>query len=174
MNPQKNQRSLGAAELATLLVDLSRALEPLAENLQRRIDAARAVDMEQMQSLHDESTGLVKRLRERDGLRRQIMDRMVAELGASGRPGRMWSLTELVSRLSPKDAAKLSASAAILRGVMDRVVKLSRQVGSISDAIVRHLTWVFSAVRLQPEFGSYSVGGVAVGASDSRIVDTLG
>jgi len=137
-----------------------------------RLDAMRRADGLLMAQLDEREAAAVRRLQERDGLRKQLMDAIGDELGL--RAGRTMTVSELAGRLPAEARAALHAAADALRGVVADLAQLNRVVGLAAREVVHHMSWVFAAVR--PKAGA--VQGYASDASPvgdtGRIFEVVG
>jgi hypothetical protein len=161
------------------LVRLMGVLEKLHERLlalvQSKIDAMRRADTAAMNSLKDQEQATVRQLRERDGLRRQLVESMGEEMELPLRGASAITVSQLAARLSEPGRTRLLRAAGSLRLVMSRVAQANRIAGAMSREILNHLGWVFASVR---PAGARSVGysgsGDVTAASQTRLVEIVG
>ena len=161
--------------LVRLMGILERLHERLLTLVQSKLDAMKRADMPAMNNLMDQEQATVRQLRERDGLRRQLVDSMGAEMGLPSQGARALSVSQLAARLSEPGRASLLDAAGSLRQVMSRVAQANRVAGAVSREILNHLGWIFGSVR--PAEGrpvGYSGSGAVVAASQTRIFEIVG
>jgi hypothetical protein len=118
---------------------------------------------------------LPQRIRERDGLRCQLMDGVGEQLGLPPRTARSTRLSQLALRMPDSDRTVVMNAAGRLRSVVTRVAQANRIAGAASRELLNHLHWVFAAVK--PRDGqpsAYSGAGAMVAASGTYFVDAVG
>jgi len=133
---------------------LLRLLDGLAElhvslewNIRSKLDAIRAADMNAVQSAMQEEQQVTDRLREREGLRKQLMDAVGAELGLARGAGRKLTVSELAARLPESSRLTLWQSAGSLRKAMAATAQANRVAGSAVRTLLHHMQWVFASIR---------------------------
>jgi hypothetical protein len=162
-------------DLVRLMGVLERLHEGLLTLVQAKIDAMKRADMPAMSALKDREQAVVRQLREREGLRRQLVDWMGEEMGLPSREARAWSVSQLAARLSEPGRTKLLDAAGGLRQVISRVAQANRIAGAVSREILNHLGWVFASVRpVEGRPVGYSGRGAVVAASQTRIFEIVG
>ena len=162
-------------DLLRLLDGLQRLHGQLLTLIRSKIDAMRRAEISAMRELSEQEQTLARRLEEREGLRRQLMDAIGEQLGLPPRAARALSVSQLASRLPEGQRADLLDTAGKLREAVAKVAQANRVAGAISREILTHLKWVFASVRpadVRPV--GYSGDGEAVGTLDARIFETVG
>ncbi|MBU0718320.1 MAG: flagellar export chaperone FlgN [Planctomycetes bacterium] len=133
------------------LLTLCRGLESLYDELlitiRGKLDAMKRSDVGQMRTFNERERNLAQRIREREGLRRQLMDVIGAQLGLPAATGRALSASQLAARLEPGQSAELREIAGRLREKVTCVSSANRVAGVIARRITDHLQWVFAAVK---------------------------
>jgi hypothetical protein len=163
-----------ASDLTRLLEQAAVLHERLVELTGRKVQAIRTADLDAMCACNDEQEAVVKRLRERDGLRKQLMDAMGAELGLSAKAGRALTISQLLLKLPEKARAEVDAARRRLQDVLAKLAQANRLSGAISRELVDHLRFVFSAVRPSATpSGQYSPGGTT-SAPGPGVFETIG
>jgi len=147
----------------------------LASLVQLKIDAMKRSDLPLMAKLNEREQAIVRRLEEREGLRRQLMDSIGADLGLKPAAARAMTVSELAAILPESTRHDLIASATALRAVVARLARVNRVASEIARGITGHLKWVFASVRPKDEGRSgYGVGGVLTRTADLRIFEAVG
>lgn len=162
-------------DLIKLLHVLRGLQEELLTVVQGRIDAMKRADIAGLSTLGGRELAIVKRIQEREGLRRQLMDAIGDELGLPSGTARTMTISQLAARVSPDAHDALRKAADDLRDVAMRTAQSNRIAGVVAREILLHMKWVFAAVRPKdaPPVG-YAGDGALVGRSDSRIFETVG
>lgn len=143
--------------------------------LDEKIEAMRRADVEAMGELEHRERTIVDQLKERDGLRKQLMDAIGVDLGLPPKAGRTLNLTQLGLRLSESERARLSEAGAQLRETVMKVRQMERVAATVSREVANHLQWVLSAVRPRDERpGVYSNEGALVRGGGSAMVELVG
>lgn len=147
----------------------------LASLVQLKIDAMKRSDLTLMAKFSEREQAIVRRLEEREGLRRQLMDSIGGELGLKPRAARAMTVTQLAASLPESSKSDLVASAKALRAVVASVARVNRVASEITRGIAGHLKWVFASVRPKDEGQSgYGAGGTATRTADLRIFEAVG
>jgi hypothetical protein len=147
----------------------------LAVVLDAKIDAMRRADVEVMGELEHRERTIVEQLKERDGLRRQLMDAIGLELGLPAKAGRTLNLTQLGLRISEPERAALVEAGDNLRDSVMKVRQMERVATMVSREVSTHLQWVLSAVRPSEEKPNvYANDGALVRSSGSAMVELVG
>ncbi len=158
------------------LLESIRALHKTLEGVIRlKLEAMRRADLSAMQTALERERVLTERLREREGLRRQLMDAIAKEMGLTGEPGRMLTVTGLAKGLKASSRRALWACADALSGALARTAQANRVAAVTTRALINHMQWVFGSVR--PAGGSsgvYSVRGTEVPSGGTILLETVG
>lgn len=169
------EKSPCITELIRLLDALRLQQQQLLDCIESKLDAVRQADVPALQELHRKEAALVSRLRERDGLRRQLMDRIGCELGWPVGAGRGLHISKLASRVTEPERAQLLDAAKELRDVAFAVQRANRVVGTVSRELLNHLGSVFaSVVPKDASPAGYSGDGAVVCRSDLRLFEAVG
>jgi len=143
--------------------------------IQLKMDAMRRADLAVVNELNQREQAMVRRLEEREGLRRPLMDSIGAELGLPSRAARELTVSQLAARLSEPARRSLVDAANELRAVVAQVARLNRVAGAFTRDVMNHLKWVFASVRPKEDGPSgYTGMGVAATAADLRIFEAVG
>lgn len=128
-----------ARDLARLLHDLAAMYGELATMMSEKLEAIRAAETERISAITAQEATLASRVRERDGLRRQITQRMVEGLGLVEPPGARIRLSELADRLSEPRRSQLLSAAEGLKVVLQDLEKLRVVTTLVSQEMLKHL-----------------------------------
>lgn len=170
-----NGGSSRATDLIKLLQQMQSLYRRLLELVRAKVEAMRRADVHAMRDLNEEEASVVHRLRERDGLRRQLMDVVGAEVGLAKREGRSMAVAALASRMVESDRAELLAAADALKKTAMQTAWANRSARVATRDVLHHLQWVAASIRprVEPPAG-YSREGVTVSRSDTLLFDALG
>jgi len=158
------------------LLDSIRSLHESLEGVIRlKLEAMRRADLPAMQTAMDREQTLTARLRERDGLRRQLMDAMAKEMGLTVEPGRVLTVSRLAQGIKASSRKTLWACANALSAALARTAQANRVAAVTTRALINHMQWVFASVR--PAGGSsgvYSDRGTEVPKGGTLLLETVG
>jgi len=165
----------GLAELLQVVDVLERLHETLGDVIDAKLSAMKRADVHAMRDFGEQEQALAARIREREGLRRQIMDRIGDALGFVGGRARTLSAVQLADHLlDPQRRELLDATESLGRSVR-RVAQINRVAGVTTREMLHHLRWVVSSVRPQRAATSgYAGDGTLVSPSDTIIFDAVG
>jgi len=171
----RNRMIARVADLARLVVGMAEVNEQLASVLDGKIDAMRRANVEEMGGCEQREGKLVETLRERDGLRKQMMDAIGTELGLPAKAGRTLTLSQLGLRMNAGERATLSNAADRLRSAVIGARQVERVAAAVSREVLHHLQWVFAAVKPRDDrAGVYSNDGALVRGGGSAMVELVG
>ena len=172
-NKQRPVTRLG--DLVTLLDQLRALYEEMLALIGRKIEAMRKADLDAMRVCQQSEHELTKRVNEREGLRRQLMDAIGVELGLASGVGRALSISQFTEKLGKSERAGVISAADGLKSTIAKVAQSNRIAGVISREIVHHLRWVFAAVQpREQQPAGYSGAGVVVPCAGARLFETVG
>ncbi len=173
MTTEKKSNRLG--DLIRLLGTLQSLYEQLLTTVQSKIESMRRADLEKMQELEQQERELTERLKERDGLRRQLMGEVARELGLRSGADRALTVSGILSHVQESARAGLVEAAQGLRGAVAKVARANRVAGVISRELLNHLQWVFASVRPAANRASgYAGDGAVVADANDRIFEVVG
>lgn len=162
-------------ELQTLLSELSDSYAHLERVLERQLEAMRRAEPAAMHALSDEAGRIASRIRERDGLRVQLMGVLGTGLGLEAEAARRMSLRELAERLGEPQRGALLVLAERLRVQALRVDRLNRIIALVSGEMLRHMRRVYEALSEGAEKPvTYSARGHSRPAAVSRVFEMVG
>lgn len=161
------------------LGDLTRLLDGLAglhgelfRLLDAKIEASRRADLAAMQGAGQNEQNLLVAIRNRNGLRAQLMAVLGRELGIPAGSGAV-SVSKIAARLSEAQRPLLNEAAARLQAIMAKVSQANRLAAAIARDILQHMKWVFAAVQPRAAGGGYTAGGGSSGPSESVLFEAV-
>ena len=155
-----------------VLVDLH---DDLLALIREKVDAMKHSDIQRMQALTEREHALAKRIHEREGYRRQLMDAIGEQLNLPPRAARALSVSQLAGRIPEPQRSALLEAARRLRARVTRTAAANRAAGTIARQITSHLRWVFASVKPREDGPvGYSGDGVSVGCGGTKILDAVG
>ena len=162
-------------DLLRLLDELHQLHERLAELGQAKLEAIKRADRPAMQERHVEEQEVARRIQEREGLRRQMMDQVGESLGLPPRAARALPLSQLATRVAEPQRSALREAGVKLRAAVARVARINRVVGATTRGVLGHLERVLASVgeANTPRTG-YRDDGTAVTGTSTTIFETLG
>ena len=157
-------------DLITLMGTLETIHGDLAGLMQRNVEAMRRADVEGLTELGAKEIALTQRLRERDAMRRQVLERIGKSLGLNAARARTLTVSQLTMHLDGPQRTKLMAAARKLRTEVFRSARTNRIAGAIAREVLEHMRWVFASVRRLGQEGNEYGGG----RMEHRILDAVG
>lgn len=164
------------------LADLFRLMDALASlhaELERaivaKIEAMRRADVVCLQYAAKREQAVVERVREREGLRKQLMDAVGVELGLPAGQGRKLTISKLASKLTESSRVALWRHADTLRRSVASAAQANRVAAVATRDLLHHLQWVFAAIRPAgaPPM-TYSRRGTMVPSGGTMLLETVG
>lgn len=134
------------AQLVTLLEEIQRLYAELADVLERKLTAVRRADTAGMTASSRRERFLVDRIRERDGLRRQLMVMLGQAWGVDGRTAEAMPVREVAGRVEGMLADRLTALADAIRAAMERVAHANRIIDVVGRSMAQHFRSVYDAM----------------------------
>lgn len=143
--------------------------------IRAKVDAMKRSDIQRMQALTEQEHSLAKRIHEREGYRRQLMDAIGEQLRLPPRAARALSVSQLAARMPEPQRSKLLEAANRLRAGVTRTAAANRVAGTIARQISSHLRWVFASVKPREDGSNgYSDDGEPVARMGTKILDAVG
>ena len=165
----------GLADLLRLLATLRHLHDKLGDVIDAKLGAMKRADIHAMRDLGEQEQSLAARIHEREGLRRQVMDRIGDEMALGKGLARTLSATQLAEQLRGVDKSAFQEAADLLGHSIRRVAQINRVAGVATREMLHHLRWVFASVRPQrEETVGYAGDGTLVSPSNTRIFDAVG
>lgn len=143
--------------------------------VQEKMKAMRRADVPGLRRLGEQEHALIVKIEEREGLRRQLMDRLGEGAGLPKPSGRNMTISQLSARLPKSERGALLAAASELRAVAARLIKVNRLAGQAAEKLVGHLHWVFAAAcSKRSDSAGYAGDGAVVPETASRLFEAVG
>lgn len=133
-------------DLIRLMGDLSTLHGELAMHMRNKLDAIKRADSDQVRSITARETTLAGRVQEREGLRRQLTDRIAEALGFEKGAGRSLRLNALAEKLPEPRRSQLLVVAAGLREKVREIESLNRTSELVTRTMLRHLSDVMQVM----------------------------
>ena len=143
MNRVLNKR---LKELTVLLADMSGLHQELLGTVRRKLEAIRGADTEAMQQAGGQEGELARRIKDAEGLRRLLMDRLGAELGLSPAQARKLTVSELAGRVAEPVRSRLTVLGAEIRKSATEIARVNRINALISHEMLKHFRTVYDTV----------------------------
>ncbi|MFQ5412876.1 MAG: flagellar export chaperone FlgN [Phycisphaerae bacterium] len=162
-------------DLVMLLTDLTELHEGLFTIIESKTGAMRAADLNGMRAAAVQERALAKRIQDREGLRRQLMDRIGDVLAMAPGQARTMTTTQLLSRVPTAQRQALSDAVAALREAVVNVARVNRVAAGIARGVLGHFRSVFASVTAGEERPTgYSQSGGVVATPDRQIFNAVG
>lgn len=126
-------------DLVRLLGELRELYGQLGAHMGLKLDAIRRGDSDAIHSITAREMMLAGRASEREGLRRQIAQRLGEHLGIDRGAARSMRLADLAERLIEPRRSQLLGAAAGLRDKLEEVERAQRVNALVTREILRHL-----------------------------------
>lgn len=126
-------------DLIRLMSDLMGLHSEMVMHMRSKLEAIRTADSDRIQSITARELLLASRVREREGLRRQIAERIAEGLGIDRMRGRSMRLTELAELLPEPRRSQLLVSAAGLREKLEELERLQQTTAMVTEQMLQHL-----------------------------------
>lgn len=156
-------------DLCKLMAALEGLHGELAVLVERKIEAMRRADVEGLTELGAREVALTQRLREQDGARRQVLERIGKELGQNAARSRTLTVSQLTTHLDEPQCGLLMDAARKLRAAVFKSARVNRLAGVIARDVLEHMRWVFASVRPKGQ-SSGEYGGARM---EHRILDAV-
>jgi len=128
-----------ARDLTRLLHDLAAMHGELAAMMSEKLDAIRVADTERISAITAQEITLAARVREREGLRRQMTRKIIEELGLVEPPDAKIRLSELAERLAEPRRSQLLSAVEGLKVVLKNMEQLRIVTTLVSREMLKHL-----------------------------------
>jgi len=161
------------------LVRLFDTLRLLHEELFRvtdsKIDAMRHADTGAIQAAGENEQLIVTRLKEREGLRKQLMEAIGQDLGIAKNAARLLTVSQLATRLPEPERGLVVSAASRLQAAMTKSSQANRVAAAVAREVVQHMKWVFAAVRpAETALHGYTGRGQTIANTDASLFEIVG
>ncbi len=162
-------------ELVNLLGQLRDLYVDMQNILNAKLEAMKKADSDRLNDLVGRERGLVERIRERDGLRKQLVMLVCGEIGLGRKTAATITLTELAARIKEPRRGHLLSLSQSLREVVTKVGETNRVIATVSDVMLKHFSKVHEAKTMSPEDpGVYSAKGISSRGGGRIMFSTVG
>lgn len=134
-------------DLVRLLQDLRELYDEAGAHMAAKLEAIRRGDSEQIHSITSREMLLAGRAVEREGLRRQIVERIGEILGLDAQSVRTMRLSELAEHLGEPRRSRLLTASTGLRAKLEEVERLRGISAMVTTEMLRHLGEVLMVMR---------------------------
>ncbi len=149
--------------------------EELFNVIETKIASMRLADVAAIQSAAEAEQAVVARMREREGLRLQMMEAIGRDLGLTAKESRSMTVSQLSARLAKPEGKLLAAAASKLQIALARTKQANRLASSIARDVVEHMKSVFASVRpREAAFVGYTGRGRNVAGAESSLFEAVG
>ena len=169
------------AKVDNLVRDLVRLLQGLmgihaevALHMRTKLEAIKRADTETVQSITAREMLLAGRLQEREGLRRQLMDRLAECLGIEKGRGRKMRLSELAEMLGEPQRSQLLVTAAGLREKVAEMDRLRITTTVITQEMLTHLRAIVAVMTAGVSSDVYSRTGRRERVGSANVFEAVG
>ncbi|MBN1341935.1 MAG: flagellar protein FlgN [Phycisphaerae bacterium] len=164
-----------SGELVTLMGDLKKLHEELLAVVQQKLAAMKRADTEALNSCLAREQFLADRIRQREGLRQQLVQIIARELGLDAERVRELSLKDLAGHFNEPRRGQLLALAASVRGVLEAIDSANRVAALVTGEMLKHFRQVYSAMaQAGGSSGRYSAGGQLMTDRPMQVFEAVG
>ena len=162
-------------ELTVLLAEMKRLHEGLLSAARRKSEAMRRADTQAMEQAGREERALADRIKDQEGLRKVLMERIGERMGFSAPQARKMSISELARSVAEPIRTQLTVLGAELRKLASEIARLNRIAALVSQEMVRHFRAVYEAMTQQSQTGEfYGRTGRPQSGVSAAVIDTTG
>jgi hypothetical protein len=174
-------KAVDKPKLDNLVRDLVRLLQALmgmhaevALHMRTKLEAIKRADTDAIQSITAREMLLAGRLQEREGLRKQLMDRLGECLGLEKGRGRKVRLAELAEMLPEPQRSQLLVSAAGLREKVSEIDRLRTRTTAITQEMLKHLRAILAVMTQGGASDVYSRSGRRERLGSANVFEAVG
>lgn len=162
-------------DLLTLAGELTSLHGQLAEQLTEKLVAIKKADVELMVSIDERQAVVIRRINEREGLRKQWLENVAPTIGLSPKAARSLKASQVLSFVNNDQRQSLQKAFDALRGSVALVREKNEQVARISRGVLGHLAWVLSSVTQRPATEiTYSPKGINPPNAGAMLLEAIG
>lgn len=161
--------------LLVLLERLERLHLELHAVLGDKLESMRKSDMSSLHDCMAREKALTTRIKEQEGLRKQLMERIGRGYGIAPQMARTLPARRLAERLAEPYRGKINAVTDRLKAAVIEVSKVNALVGRVSSQVLKYLGEMFSEVRgTEAAPDVYSKSGRTVAARPVELFEAVG
>ncbi len=163
-------------QVVRVLDELKHLHDELAVVVKGKIQAMRAADTDALRSAVAREGFLTQRIREQDGLRRQIMELVGELLGLSPDEAGRMTVSELAQRTVEPARSRLLAVAAAIREKAQEAARANEVAAMITAEMLKHFRHVFEVMAQVDarEVGLYSRTGRTEARAAMSVFEAVG
>lgn len=175
MSVTQRKTNIFGRELVQLVTDMTGLHGELAMHMRNKLEAIKRADSDRIQSITARETTLAGRLAEREGMRRQMVERIASGLGLDAESHRTIKLTELAEYFVEPRRSQLLVAAAGLKEKVEEIEQLRVRTALITEEMLKHMKDVFSVMTSpEHETGVYSRTGGRAESAAPRVFEAVG
>jgi hypothetical protein len=133
-------------ELVMLLTHMRRLHERMLGTVQGKLESIRRADTEAIHKAGRGEGELARQIKDQEGLRRLLMDKVGAELGVPAAQARKMTVNELASHVSEPARAQLTVLGAEIRKLAMEIARINRINALVSHEMLRHFRNVYETM----------------------------
>jgi hypothetical protein len=165
----------GLKELTVLLTDMSRLHQDLLSAANRKLEAIRSADTEVMQQASRREEELARSIKDREGLRQALMERLGGPLGLSAGRARRLTIGELAERVAEPVRSRLTVLGGEIRKLASEIARVNRINALVSHEMLKHFRTVYDSIaRGSAPREFYGRTGRPRTAAPTALIDTTG
>lgn len=162
-------------DLLTLLNDLTDLHMQLAQLLDDKLAAVKRAKVEAMAAVSEKQFAIIKRINEREGLRKQWLENNAASIGLQPKAARLLKAAQLATFLNRDQQPLFLQATEKLRKSVELVRDRNEMVARISRGVLSHLSWVLSSVGPKASAPStYSAKGINQSSPGAMLLEAVG
>ncbi|MEE9243807.1 MAG: flagellar protein FlgN [Mycobacterium sp.] len=177
MSAHADDRSANT-RLSAMLVLLNRLVDlhdELRTTLSDKLDSMRRAELDGLHTCIERERALTQRIREQEGLRKQLVEQLGRGFGMSPDVARGLSARELAQRLAEPDRIRLNHVADRLKDAVDGVRRMNDLVGRVSAQVMQHVDRLFQAITTTEEpGGGYTKRGRTMTSTPQELFQAIG
>jgi len=163
------------AQVATVLGELKRLHGELGFVVQQKLDAMRKADTDAIHAATAREEFLAQRIREQEGLRRQILQLIGEANGMPAARARAMTIRELAELAAEPLRSRLLAAGAALRETVVETAERNRVAAIVSQEMLKHFRQVYQVMaRTNGVQGGYSWTGRAETRPGMAVFEAVG
>ncbi len=172
----KNELESRLRELATLLSEMTLLHESLLHATRSKLGAMRTATTQAVQQQAAVERDLARRIAEREGLRRALMDRIGAALSIEPARARQLTLSQLAQRVEEPQRSRLQVLGEGLRRVASEIARINRVCALVGQEMLAHFRAVHAAITegLVPREVYARPGAAVAGSAPAALIDMKG
>lgn len=174
MNDRKALQSR-CGELVVLLGDLKELHEQLLGVIQQKLAAMRRADTDGINSCVAREKFLSERIRQREGLRQQLVQLIARALDVPSESAQEMSVAQVAEHLPEPRRGQLLTLSTATREILETLNEANRVAALVTSEMLKHFREVYSAIaRTGGSVGTYSAGGERMQGRSVQVFEAVG